>query len=121
MTATPPLQELRELAARVEAATEAEQYQTLADAAYAIWGDEADAADKAAFWNRATRFVAMMRAGAFESAALMLIGDEWWSVEREPCGPAYFASVGSDEIRRCATPALALTAAYLRAAQAGEP
>lgn len=45
----------------------------LADAAYALWGDEADATDKAAFWDRATRFVAKLRAEAFESAAFMLL------------------------------------------------
>jgi hypothetical protein len=47
-------------------------------------------------------------------AAMSLVGDAWWFVERTPCADGYDAEV-AEEKSRGATPALALTAAALKA------
>lgn len=48
-------------------------------------------------------------------AAMTLVGEAWWSVQRAPCAEGYDAEVGNDAIHHGATPALALCAASLRA------
>jgi hypothetical protein len=111
---------LLELAERCEVLGHADyQYTILADAAYAVFGDEADAHDKAAFWDRATRFVAMLRSKAFESAAMMLVPDDMaYVVHRffaKPCSAEIYDGMRCVGEASAETPALALCAAALRA------
>ena len=63
--------------------------------------------------SHALRFGRMVRCEAYESAAVFLAGDCCWRLEQNPiAGPC---AVADDTDAYAATPALALTAATLRA------
>ena len=103
---------LLELARRAEAASAGEQREILEAAGGLICGRTRSGLPGRNFY----RFISMLDAEAYESAAMMLVPEgPWWSVQRFPCGDGYLASVGNDDERRGATPALALVAASLRA------
>jgi hypothetical protein len=110
---------------RVEGATADQQREMLLEAYSAIYPD-----NPLGYWtstDRARRFVAMLEAEAFESAAMTLVPEgRKVTIEHEPnCG---FAMAGYAQARvympnkrdgydvaEATTPALALTAACLRA------
>jgi hypothetical protein len=100
---------LLELADRCEQGHADYQRTLLSDAAYAVFGDEADHRDDPTFWPRATDFVAKLRAQAYLDAALALVPEGVnWSVGRNGT-----AAVGKN-IVAAATPALAVCVGALR-------
>jgi hypothetical protein len=107
-TITPSLEEL---AAKCEQATAEQQAQLLREAFYALF--PAYLVEPRRDRSRKSRFIKMIDANAFESAAMMLAPEGWqWRLEARnaklQAGDLVIAADG-------ATPALALCAAALRA------
>lgn len=114
-------EDLMRLAERCEHESSEGEREMLGEAAYAIWGDEAEQPPETLrdFWDRATHFIAKLRAFAFTDAALMLVPyDCAYETHRfltKPCSASIYDGMRCIGEATGATPALALCAAALRA------